>query len=261
MDRDDIINALVKVIDGSVTDLRVYRVDLTADLMGITTMDRCRESIKVRLKRKTAQYWNPNRKSCYETQRREYGCCETLYFGSSKSNDFIKIYDKNAQLTSSRGFDLGTALPSSWVRFERSLSVHRVPVELRTLWALFQNGANFDPFGAVDFNPCFDVTPELLYAGEGTLNQRQNAAWTLSLTQQHGRAEASRIMRTEGRVPKDQFAILDAMLPRLSVPMPTKSDLTKQYRHSFTRQLFGLKASLDSAFDSVELPNAITIHV
>lgn len=251
MDRDAIIETLGQVTDCSPFDLRVYRVDLTADIIGATSIDRFRESVKIRLKRNPVQYFNPDRSTeRHEAQRREYGPCETMYFGSPKSNDFFRIYDKTAHLK--KVSTASIKIPSPWVRFERSFSKSGVPVELRTLGSLLKNGAVFDPFPSVELNPCFDVTPEQIYEWKGPLNQRQNAVWALTMIRQHGRTEASRIIRREGRNPKKLFALLELILSELVIPMPTVGELTAIYQSNFKAQLFGLHASLDAAFEPDE---------
>lgn len=258
MDRSTIIDVIAAVTDASPFSLTVYRLDLTADLIGAATMNRVRESVTVRRKRRTVEYSNPNRKTdIHEVQRREYGQCETLYFGSAKSGDFICIYDKAVQMA--KAFDDNElAVPSPWVRIERRFSGRRVPTELRTLGELFRNGPSFDPFRDLEVNPCYDVTPEMIYDWRGPLKQRQNAAWALTLTHQHGRAEAKRLIRKEHRNPKDVFGVLDKILAETVTPLPSTTKITARYQRSFTEQLFGVEASLADLFEpEVE---AITIH-
>jgi hypothetical protein len=247
MDHNAILDTLRQVTDLNPLDLRVYRVDLTADMMRSASIDRYRESVRVLGKRNSVQYWNPNRTTDrHEAQRREYGPCEALYFGSPKSDDFIRIYDKAAQLRKTS--DPSAKLPTPWVRFERSYVRKGVPPELRTLRDLFNNGASFDPFACVEINPSFDVSPEIIYEWDGPLKHRQNAAWALTLIRKHGRAEASRIIRSEYRDPRKVFALLESILGELAIPMPTAADLTKRYQFSFQAQLFGVPASLDAIF-------------
>ncbi len=258
MDRSTIIDIIATVTDADPFLLTVYRLDLTADLIGVATMNRVRESVSVRRKRRTVEYSNPNRKDdVHEVQRREYGRCETLYFGSAKSHDFICVYDKAAQMTKTSS-DTDLAIPSPWIRIERRLSGRRVPAELRTLGDLFRNGSSFDPFRDLEINPCYDVTPEMIYDWRGPLKQRQNAAWALTLLRQHGRAEAKRIIRKEHRIPKDVFGVLDTILGEMVTPMPSTAEITARYQRSFTEQLFGFEPSLADLFEQES--EAITIH-
>gem|GEM_PF-5687255 len=250
MDRETIVKTLLKVTDDDVMALRVYRVDLVADLIGGPSIDRFRESVRVRNKRNTVQYWNPNRTGDeHEVQRREYGPCETLYFGSPKSDDFVRIYDKAVQLKATQP---EAEVPGQWVRFERSFSKKSVPAELRTLGSLLQNGATFDPFPAIEINPVYDVTPERIYEWNGPLNKRMNAAWALTMIRQHGIAEAKRIFRREGKNPADVFDLLQRILSNIAVSMPTTTDLTAAYQRNLSAQLFGLHASLDALFEPEE---------
>lgn len=135
---------------------------------------------------------------------------------------------------------------------ERSLSIDCVPTDLRTLGKLFQNGSTFDPFSAVEISSWYNVTPELVYEWDGPLNQRQNAAWTLTMIRKHGRAEASRIIRKENRDSKKLFALLDSILAEMAVPVPTQAELTSTFQESFSAQLFGLSASLNGLFVTEE---------
>ncbi len=250
LNRDEIIATLQKITDTDVMALRVYRIDLVADIIGGTSIDRLRESVRVRNKRRAAQYSNPNRTADkFQVQRREYGPCETMYFGSSKSKDFIRVYDKSAKLKIDHP---GSQVPKSWVRFERSLFGKGVPRELGTLGLLFQNGANYVPFSLVEIEPSYDVTPEQIYELEGTLNRRMNAAFALTMIRQHGRAEASRRIQREGKNPKEVFGILDHILSKPVVPLPTTSELAKVYQRNFTTQLLGSHANLDDLFEQDE---------
>jgi hypothetical protein len=86
IDRSTIIDIIAKVTDANPYTLPIYRLDLIADLIGVATINRLRESLGVRRKRKTVEYSNPNRNDdVHEVQRREYGQSETLDFGSTKS--------------------------------------------------------------------------------------------------------------------------------------------------------------------------------
>jgi hypothetical protein len=258
MDRSTIIDIIATVTDANPSSLTVYRLDLTADLIGATTMNRVRESVTVRRKRRTVEYSNPNRiADVHEVQRREYGQCETLYFGSAKSGDFICVYDKAVQMA--KVFNSNElAVPSSWIRIERRFSGRRVPAELRTLGELFRNGASFNPFRDLEISPSYDVAPEMIYDWRGPLKQRQNAAWALTLTRQHGRAEAKRIIRKEHRNPKDVFGVLDRILAEMVTPLPSTAEITALYQRSFTEQLFAVEASLADLFEPEA--EAITIH-
>jgi hypothetical protein len=258
MDRSTIIDIIAALTDANPFSLMVYRLDLTADLIGTATMNRVRESVTVRRKRRTVEYTNPNRKNdVHEVQRREYGQCETLYFGSAKSGDFICIYDKAAQMAKVFNND-ELAVPSPWIRIERRFSGRRVPTELRTLGELFRNGPSFDPFRDLEVNPCYDAAPEMIYDWRGPLKQRQNAAWALTLTHQHGRAEAKRLIRKEHRNPKDVFGVLDKILAEMVTPLPSTAEITARYQRSFTEQLFGVEPSLADLFEPES--EAITIH-
>jgi hypothetical protein len=258
MDSNAIIETIARVTDANPLALRVYRVDLTADLIRKTTITRLRESITVRRKRTTVEYWNPNSKEDRgEIQRREYGTCETLYFGSPKSGDHICVYDKSAEMRGRKEID-SSAVPSPWVRFERRFSGKGVPAELRTLGELFQHGATFEPFSAIQIDPCYNATPELIYSWNGPLSKRKNAAWVLTLIRQHGRAEANRIIRGEHRNPKKDFKQLEEILSELATPMPTTTELIAKYQSSFSAQLFGVETSLSGLFEPET--EAITIQ-
>lgn len=247
MDQSAILGALREVTDFSPTDLRIFRVDLTADLIGAAPMDRFRESMTVRLKRNPTQYCNPNA-DLYEAQRREYGKWETLYFGSSRSNDYFRVYDKAAQLKKvSRN---SSKHPEEWVRFERSLLKSAIPKELRTLGDLLAHGAEYDPFAPIEISPAFDASVEHIYEWEGPLRHRLVAAWALTITRLHGRTEAARLIRRSGRDPRKVFAILDTVLADVTVPMPSGKDITAIYQRNFRRQLFGSRASLDAVFEA-----------
>ncbi len=216
------------------------------------------ESVTVRRKRRTVEYSNPNGKTdVHEVQRREYGHCETLYFGSAKSGDFICIYDKAVQMTKVLNND-ELAVPSPWIRIERRFSGRRVPAELRTLGELFRNGLLLNPFRDLEINPSYDVAPEMIYDWRGPLKQRQNAAWALTLTHQHGRAEAKRLIRKEHRNPKDVFGVLDKILAEMVTPLPSTAEITARYQRSFTEQLFGVEVSLADLFEQES--EAITIQ-
>lgn len=258
MDRAGIIEILQKVVEWQPLDLRVYRVDLTADWIG-STLEDCRRSVRVQRKRNSTQFSNPNRTAEYlEAQRHESGRYETLYFGSTKSNDYLRVYDKEAQLRSTGKTAPGVIVPSPWVRFERVLAGDKIPAELKTLGALLQNGSAYNPFADVEVSAAYDVSQERIYEWNGPLNHRMNAAWTLYMIQTYGRFEAARRIREEQRKPKELFDLLDRIVADLAIEMPTPADLTARFQASFQRQLFGdPKAELPATmFD--ELP-AITI--
>jgi hypothetical protein len=243
MDKAAITDILKSIVEWQPLDLRVYRLDLTADWIG-TTLEDCRRSVRVRRKLNSTQYKNQT-PTAFEPQRHDSGRYETLYFGSSKSNDFLRVYDKEAHLQAT-GKASGMIVPSPWVRFERVLAGDKVPNELKTLGALFQNGTAYDPFADVEVSAVYDVSQERVYEWDGPLNQRMNAAWTLFMIQTYGRFEAARRIRAENRKPKDLFDLLDRILADVAVPMPTATDLTSRYQTSFRRQLFGEpKANLD----------------
>ncbi len=85
MHSDSILNPLDAVVDTDPLDLRVQRADLCAGWSGIS-IDHCRRSLKVRNKRKTAEYRNPKTVAeLFEKECRESGRYETLYYGPSKS--------------------------------------------------------------------------------------------------------------------------------------------------------------------------------
>lgn len=239
MDKAAITDILRSVVESQPLDLRIYRVDLTADWIGSTLAD-WRKSVRVRRKRNSTQFQNPNRPvESLEAQRHESGRYETLYFGSTKSSDYLRVYDKTAHLQSTGKATPGVVVPSPWVRFERVLAGDKIPDELKTLGALLQNGSAFDPFGHVEVSAAYDVSANQIYEWEGPLNQRMNAAWTLHMIQTCGRFEAARRIRAEQRKPKELFDLLDRILADVAVQMPTPSDLTTRYRSSFQRQLFG----------------------
>src|SRR5262249_961026 len=155
----------------------VYRVDLTADWIG-NTLDDFRRSLRVRRKRNSTQFNNPNREvESLEAQRHESGLYETLYFGSSKCNDFLRVYDKEAHLRKAGKIPSGVTAPSPWVRLERVLVGDKVPSNLKTLGALFENGGIFDPFAEVEVGAVHNASQQKIYEWDGPLNQRMNAAW------------------------------------------------------------------------------------
>jgi hypothetical protein len=121
--------------------------------------------------------------------------------------------------------DTDLAVPSPWIRIERRFSGRRVPTELRTLGDLFTNRASFDPFSDLEINQCYDVTPEMIYDWHGPLKQRQNAAWALTLINQHGRAVAKRIIRKEHRNAKDVFAVLDKIFTEVATLIPPSTEI------------------------------------
>jgi hypothetical protein len=238
MDSAAIMDTLNRIVESPPLDLRIYRLDLTADWIG-STLEDCRRSVRVRRKRNSTQFKNPNRTSeSLEAQRHESGRYETLYFGSSKSNDYLRVYDKEAQLRQTARIASEVTLPSPWVRFERVFAGDKIPDELNTLGALFQNGSACDPFAGVEVSAAYDVSTEQIYEWDGPLNQRMNAAWTFHMIQTYGRFEAARRIRLEHRKPKELFDLLDRILADLAIEMPSPADLTSRYRTSFERQLF-----------------------
>jgi hypothetical protein len=239
MDRAAIMDTLRTVVEWQPLDLRIFRLDLTVDWIG-STLEDCRRSVRVRRKRNSTQFRNPNRTAdSFEAQRHESGCYETLYFGSSRSNDYLRVYDKEAHLLKTSKITTGVSVPSPWVRFERVLAGDKIPDELKTLGALFHNGPAYNPFADVEVSAAYDVSQEQIYEWNGPLNQRMNAAWTLHMIQTYGRFEAARRIREEQRRPKDLFGLLDRILADVAVEMPTPADLTARYQSSFQRQLFG----------------------
>ncbi len=94
----DIVEMVRKVVVWGELDVGVSGVDFTADWFGgnVALFWRC---VNVRSKRKRSTYVNPNRpKNDYETKSQTIGTTETLYYGSYKSGDFYRIYDKTEQL-------------------------------------------------------------------------------------------------------------------------------------------------------------------
>lgn len=240
MDTSAILEMLGRTFECDQLGLVVSRIDLCADWIG-TTINDCRKSIKVQRKRNSAQYHNPNRAGDeLETQRSEAGRFESLYFGSPKSKDYFRVYDKEAHLRKVMKVPSDVNLPTQWVRFERTLVKAGVPENLRTLGMLLQNGADYDPFSAVEIHAVHDATPDMIYGWSGTLNQRMNAEWTHHMVETYGRNEAARRIRKENRKPQEMFDLLDRVLKDLAAaPMPTPDDLTARYQSSFVEQMFG----------------------
>lgn len=244
MGKAAITDILRSVVEWQPLDLRIYRVDLTADWIGSTLAD-WRKSVRVRRKRNSTQFQNPNRPvESLEAQRHESGRYETLYFGSTKSSDYLRVYDKTAQLRSTGNATPGVVVPSPWVRFERVLAGDKIPDELKTLGALLQNGSAFDPFGHVEVSAAYDVSANHIYEWAGPLNQRMNAAWTLHMIQTCGRFEAARRIRAEQRKPKELFDLLDRILADdVSVSalnrLRNKQGVTLNLKHPEARCIYG----------------------
>ena len=240
MDSTEIVNVLQKVVDCEPFGLKVTRIDLCADWYDSTIQD-CRNSIRVLRKRNTATYQNPNRSApSFEAERSESGRFETLYIGSSKSRNYLRIYDKEEQLRKVMKVPSSVPLPTRWVRFERVYCKDGVPASLNTLGAFFQNGVDYDPFSDVEVHASYDVTPHMIYKSNvGSLNERQNAAYAHNIITTLGRVEAAREFRREGRKSNQMFALLDKVLGGISKPMPTNADLRKRYQTSLEHQLFG----------------------
>lgn len=226
---DDIVNALAEIVAGDPLKLRLGLLDFTADWHG-GTVSLCRRNFRIRGKHRYA----------------EWGNVETLVYGSPKSGDFYRVYDKAAELRK-RG-DLGP--PTPWTRIERRLSGRSLPSELRTLGGLLANGASFEPFRAVSSIEIGDVDPAWLFENwPSTWKNRQRALTTLTLLNAFGEMRTRRILAAEGRKPHLEFAL--ARRASAEVAPPEMPNLNALYRAGFMRQLW--PHSVDS-----ERPQPIT---
>jgi len=225
-----IINTLSKVVTTNPLDLRMARFDATADIANRITMGHVRASLRIQRKQKSKEYFG------VATGTHRF---ETMYFGETTSDSFVRVYDKARQLES-------VNLPCSedhWVRLERVFQGRAIPDRMKTLGAFFQNGATFTPFDPVQIFPFPDpekVDPTLVLNWRpSTPNDRRNALYTLTLVRALGRTRAGRILREEGRNAKNALLLMDRMIGDLALPLPSTPDLNGLYQDAFKRQMFG----------------------
>jgi len=223
-----ITNTLAKVVAVDPLELRVARFDATADVTSGITMGHVRGGLQVRHKRKAKEYVD----GVVANHR-----FETMYFGETSSDSFIRVYDKARQLESAKRV---SPMPQ-WVRMERVVQGRAIPDDLRTLGAFFRHGAIFEPFHQIEFVGMSDeVDPTLILNWRpSTPNERRNALYSLTLVRSVGRTRAGRILREEGRNTKDALALLDRAMRDLAIPAPTAPELNQLYQAAFRDQMAG----------------------
>lgn len=223
-----ITNTLAKVVAVDPLELRVARFDATADVTSGITMGHVRGGLQVRHKQKAKEYVG----SVVANHR-----FETMYFGETSSDSFIRVYDKARQLESAKRV---SPVPQ-WVRMERVVQGRAIPDALKTLGGFFRHGANFEPFHQIEFVGMPDeVDPSLILNWRpSTPNERRNALYSLTLVRIVGRTRAGRILREEGRNKKDALALLDRAVRDLAIPVPTAPELNQLYQAAFRHQMAG----------------------
>lgn len=233
----DILGTLSRVAVRDPVNVRVGAVDFTADWIG-GSVALCRRSVNVRAKRNRSIYVNPNRAGGdYQTMRHDSGTTETLYFGSQKSGDFYRLYDKAAHLRKCGEVDV----PDPWTRVERHLSGRALPERLRTVGGLLHHGRTFSPFLNLEISPHSEIgfSDFLLWQGaDVTANMRRNAFWVNTLICEVGRAEAKRLLRKDGRQVKQDLNLLDRALHDIGASIPELPDFNSLYKAAFRHQIW-----------------------
>jgi hypothetical protein len=235
----DIVEMIRKVVICDPLNVGVSGVDFTADWFGGNVALFWR-LVNVRSKRNRSTFVNPNRPNDdYETKSQSSGATETLYYGSHKSGDFYRIYDKAAQLEKCGGINVS----HSWTRVERHLSGRRsLPRQLNTLRGLLTHGASFSPFLNLEISPNHS---ELSHADVRswraagvTPSMRRNVFYLHNLIADVGRAEARKLLRVEGRVAKKELDLLDRALREIGACIPDMPDFNLLYKAAFAQQMW-----------------------
>jgi hypothetical protein len=161
------------------------------------------------------------------------GKVETLYYGSPRSSDFYRVYDKAAELKKKRIF---TTAP--WARVERHLKGRRLPEELRTVGGLLHHGDSFEPFSriAVTARPAIEPVRLALWRTNG--RNRRNVVYTAMILNAYGMTQARAMLRAEHRNPQEEFTLLDRALSELSISAPEIPSLDLLYQCGFVRQMW-----------------------
>ena len=239
---EDIVEYASRVVKGDPLGVRVGRVDFCADWFG-GSMSLCRNSLNVRLRRTTPQYLNRNSPANeVEKLRHEPGSVETMYFGSLKSDNFYRLYNKSAERQQARkngGATDNVEVPPYWVRLERRVSGRSLPEKLRTLGGLLGYGHLYRPFDNVTFQPRPLIEIQRLLDWKATPNERRNVIYTQLLLHNFGEAGARKILSGENRKPTDQLALLDRAITELGINTPNVADFNDLYQTAFRWQMPG----------------------
>ena len=135
---------LAQVLDCDLRSLRVVRLDLAADVRGVSVRW-FREHMYVPGKRRIRVYVKHEGESSCDWDN---GC--TIYLGAAQ--DLIRVYDKAAELKN-KSHDSAPEDRLPLTRVERQLRGNRIPPELRTLPDIATNVVSFDPFKSVVILP------------------------------------------------------------------------------------------------------------
>lgn len=225
---DDIlrrVNWLFGLTDQQAHQLKVARIDLTADIMG-TPVSWFHQHCRVLKKRRSEQYETVKK----DTERG----VTTLNFG--KRPNMYRIYDRIAEKQFRKEdvlyheMHLGSPEPTV-TRIERQCTGKGVPRELATLGAVFENAEDFNPY-------------ETLVLSDGIAEPRTDAwkpqRWLMNLglayaVQQLGIA-AVRSRLNKSRNATRYFEKYSELL-NSSACGPTVEDLSRSYKASTTLQL------------------------
>lgn len=212
-----IVATATAIIAGDALKVRIGLIDLTADWRG-GTVSQCRRSFNIQGKHRYA----------------EWGVAETIIYGSPRSGNFFRVYDKTGDLRK-RGHP---GAPSPWVRVEHHLSGRSLPKELCTLGGLLNFGASYEPFASILVNAVPTADPIQLTEWHAPPNDRRNAVYTLILLNTYGQTLARKKLTAEGRKPHKEFDLLKRALAEIELQPDDMPDFNKLYRLGFVQQLW-----------------------
>jgi hypothetical protein len=172
----------------------------------------------------------PRKRRYREISSRDGACIETLYFGSRPN--FLRIYDKRAQMKAKKNFSSLTSLETPLTRVERQCSGPQVPSTVAKV-SYLPNAVSHNPFAQLHFGPYQELYP---VSPSGAVDFLTLAGW-MALVNDLGRQGAAMKLRTLAR--GNSARVLRRIDNALS-PLPAqKPDLLELFRASISKQLEG----------------------